>query len=276
MEKPFERVLIVMFENQYRNYVMQTPFMQKLATAGADMMNYFGAFHPSQTNYIASLAGEVCATTVDIPPANPLKQRTLVDLMEEQGISWKAYMEAYPGQDWNPAWTNPDYDPTLEPITEAPAAPLMPRYFRKHNAFASFYSTQQSQARWEKIVSDAVFWQDVNANTLPQYAWFTPDIWNDGHYLYNTSIDTNPRTQSISQRYVQVARTPCWAATAAAPSPATTSPKALGRQAPPDSRQPGLSLPLHWRLKSSWYSTQPAAFNLPSSSPMARHLSFPP
>ena len=26
-----------------------------------------------------------------------------------------------------------------------------------------------------------------------------PDIWNDGHYLYNTHIDTNPRTQLITQ-----------------------------------------------------------------------------
>ena len=57
MKKAFDRVLIVMFENQYRSYVVQHPFMRKLAAAGAELTNSFGAFHPSQTNYLASLAG---------------------------------------------------------------------------------------------------------------------------------------------------------------------------------------------------------------------------
>jgi len=34
MKKVFDKVLIVMLENQYRNYVMQDPFMKKLAAAG--------------------------------------------------------------------------------------------------------------------------------------------------------------------------------------------------------------------------------------------------
>ena len=109
MKKPFDRVLIVMFENQYRSYVVQHPFMRKLAAAGADLTNSFGAFHPSQTNYIASLAGEVCAVTNDTLPASPLLQHTLVDLLEGQDVSWKAYMEAYPGEPWNPVWQTPSY-----------------------------------------------------------------------------------------------------------------------------------------------------------------------
>ena len=101
MSKRFDRVLIVIFENQYRRYVIEDPFMRKLAAAGADMANYFGVFHPSQTNYIASLAAEICAVTNDTPPAEPLLQQTLVDLLEDGGISWKAYMEDYPGDTWN-------------------------------------------------------------------------------------------------------------------------------------------------------------------------------
>ena len=31
-------------------------------------------------------------------------------------------------------------------------------------------------------------------NTMPEYSWYTPDIWNDGHYLFNTHEDTNPRS----------------------------------------------------------------------------------
>jgi hypothetical protein len=199
--KPFDRVITIMFENQYRSYVMQNAFMKKLASAGADMTNYFGAFHPSQTNYIASLAGEVCGVTNDTPPASPLLQDTLVDLLEAKNVSWKAYMEAYPKDTWNKAWVNPDYPATEQPITEYPPSdsPELARYFRKHNAFASFHTIQKEESRWNKIVSDTQFWKDVYGGDLPEYSWFTPDIWNDGHYLYNTHMDTNPRTQLVPQ-----------------------------------------------------------------------------
>lgn len=201
MSKPFNRIITIMFENQYRNYVIQNPFMKKLASAGADMTNYFGAFHPSQTNYLASFAGEICGVTNDTPPASPLLQETLVDLLEEKNVSWKAYMEGYPGDPWNQAWTNPNYPASEQPINEYPpsGAADLSRYFRKHNAFASFHNIQKDESRWNKIVGDAQFWQDVTKKELPEYSWFTPDIWNDGHYLYNTHIDTNPRTQLVPQ-----------------------------------------------------------------------------
>ena len=115
MAKPFDRIITVMFENQYRSYVIQNPFLKKLAAAGADMTNYFGAFHPSQTNYIASLAAEVCGVTNDTPPVAPLMQQTLVYLLEKKDVSWKAYMEAYPGEPWNPKWKK-----TLENNPENP------------------------------------------------------------------------------------------------------------------------------------------------------------
>ncbi len=203
MEKAFERVLIVMFENQYRSYVAQHPFMRKLSATGAELTNSFGAFHPSQTNYLASLSGEVCGVTNDTPPVVPLQQKTLVDLLEDAGVSWKAYMEGYPGDPWNEAWKQQSYPPELQPITEYPGenSKDLARYFRKHNAFASYHSIQKNKERWAKIVDEQTFWLDMadRGKKLPAYSWFTPDIWNDGHYLYNTHVDTNPRTLLISQ-----------------------------------------------------------------------------
>lgn len=201
----FDRILIVMFENQYRSYVLQHPYMQKLAKAGCNMTNYFGCFHPSQTNYVASLAGELCNVSNDTPPWPPLMQETLVDLMQPldgpQKISWKAYMENYPNDPWNSAWQNPGYPSADQPTNEYPAnsATELASYFRKHNAFASFHSIQAHQERWQNIVDDTVFWDDVFGHTLPEYSWYTPDIWNDGHYLFNTHEDTNPRSLLNSQ-----------------------------------------------------------------------------
>lgn len=200
MRKSFERILIVMFENQYRSYVIQDPFMRKLARAGTDMTHFFGVYHPSQTNYVASLAGEVCAVSNDTPPAAPLMQQTLVDLLEAADVDWRAYMEAYPGDPWNPNWKNPNYPAAEQPLTEFPNDGVnLARYFRKHNPFASFHTIQADEARWQKIVGEPEFWGDVLNNKLPPYAWFSPDIWNDGHYLYNTHLDTNPRTQLVPQ-----------------------------------------------------------------------------
>ena len=174
--------------------------MQKLARAGMDMRNYFGAFHPSQTNYLASLAGEVCAVTNDDPPTHGLTQETLVGRLQSVDVTWKAYMEGYPMEPWNPAWRTNDAIDAPHPINEYPTeSPLLARYFRKHNAFASFRSIQSCPERWSQIVDDATFWADVHADTLPQYSWFTPDIWNDGHYLHNTHKDTDPRTQLVPQ-----------------------------------------------------------------------------
>lgn len=70
--------------------------MRNLAAQGIELTNSFGVMHPSQTNYIASLAGELCNVTDDeVPPRLP--QRTLVDLIEDsaQNLDWRAYMESY-------------------------------------------------------------------------------------------------------------------------------------------------------------------------------------
>ena len=80
--RAFDHVLVIMFENQYRGYVLGNPYMRRLARQGIQLGNYFGVMPPSQTNYIASIAGELCnVTSDDRPPL--LDQRTIVDLIEE-------------------------------------------------------------------------------------------------------------------------------------------------------------------------------------------------
>ena len=48
--RAFDRVLVIMFENQYRGYVLGNPYMRRLARQGIQLGNYFGVMHPSQTN----------------------------------------------------------------------------------------------------------------------------------------------------------------------------------------------------------------------------------
>lgn len=58
--RAFDHVLIIMFENQYRGYVLGNPYMRRLARPGIQLGNCFGVMHASQTNYIVLLGGALC------------------------------------------------------------------------------------------------------------------------------------------------------------------------------------------------------------------------
>jgi hypothetical protein len=83
--------------------------MANLASQGIDMNNYFGVMHPPQTNYISSIAGELCNVTSDNAPNPLLPQHTIVDLIEAAPVSldWRAYMESY-GSTQNSGHNFPD------------------------------------------------------------------------------------------------------------------------------------------------------------------------
>jgi hypothetical protein len=180
-ERVFDRVLIVMFENQYRSYVLANPFFRRLAHQGIELGNYTGVMHPSQTNYLAAVAGELCGVTEDDPPAALLPQRTVVDLLEEAPgqLRWKGYMESF-----DPAANR--WSPTLQPADACP-------YYVKHNPFGSFENIVRNQRRWEQIDSEAGFFADVLNHDLPEFAWFTPNIWSDGHWVDGTLQESQPR-----------------------------------------------------------------------------------
>lgn len=183
--RAFDHVLVIMFENQYRTYVLRNPYMRKLARQGLDLTNFFGVMHPSQTNYIASIAGELCNVTFDGHIRPLLPQRTIVDLLEEAPgpLRWRAYMESYIPQ--AQPWT-----PDLLPADASP-------YYVRHNPFASFASIVQNQARWRHIENESALFSDLLNGTFPEYAWFTPNIWNDGHYLDGLHQEAKPRAPGL-------------------------------------------------------------------------------
>ncbi|MCA9698638.1 MAG: phosphoesterase, partial [Myxococcales bacterium] len=187
MARVFDHVLIIMFENEYRSYVMANPYMRWLAGQGIDMANYHGAMHPSQTNYIASAAGQLCGVTSDDDPRAAgsgavLDAKCIVDLMQPaEGaapISWKAYMENYVGE---LTWV------------------AQPPYYTKHNPFYMFDSVQSDPARVARIVDAKQLLRDIAAGEMPNYAWLTPNIWNDGHYLRGTKFAPNIRYLLVNQ-----------------------------------------------------------------------------
>jgi len=158
MTKAFDRILIIMLENQLVDAVVGNAFMKDLAGKGIFLSNYFGITHPSQPNYIAAIAGLPMGVTDD--SKQDIEGSHLIDLLEAKGISWKAYMENLPA----------DKSKHSKGL-----------YFRKHNPFVSFNSIRNDPARLACIVDSSQLQIDISNGTAPQYCWYTPNIQNDGH-----------------------------------------------------------------------------------------------
>jgi hypothetical protein len=184
MPRAFDHVLVIMFENQYRSYVLGNSYMRQLSKQGIELRNYFGVMHPSQTNYIASVAGELCNVSSDDRP-ELLDVRTVVDLIEEAPgrLRWKGYMDSYVPE--STPWT-PDFSPE-------DAHP----YYVKHNPFSTFTGIVRNEARWRKVESEAALFSDLLNGELPEYAWFSPNVWNDGHWINGTLEDCKPRAPGL-------------------------------------------------------------------------------
>ena len=91
--KHFERVLIIVLENQNYSSSMSNGFLAKLATKGTSFTNFKNLYHPSYPNYLAMIAGSYFGTRSDHQisfPDDP-EHRTIGDLLD-----WKNYAENYP------------------------------------------------------------------------------------------------------------------------------------------------------------------------------------
>ena len=97
------------------------------------MTNYNAITHPSQPNYIASAAGSNLGVVTDSNYNIPASVKTIYDLIENKGLTWKLYQENLP----SPGFTG----------ATAPGS-----YVRKHNPAISFDSIRLNADRAKNIV----------------------------------------------------------------------------------------------------------------------------
>jgi phosphoesterase family protein len=153
----FERVLIIVLENQNYGDATLDPYLNSLAKQGASFTNFHALFHPSYPNYLAMITGKEISTRGH--KLINLNERTIADLLKLAGLTWKNYAEGYPGN-----------------CFKLPTSGL---YARKHVPFMSFIPIQEHQC--ENITPATQLTQDLNAKTLPDYMFYSPDLNNDGH-----------------------------------------------------------------------------------------------
>jgi hypothetical protein len=185
----FDRIFIIVFENEHRSTVLANDYMKGLAARGVDLSDYFGVAHPSQPNYVAAIAG-LPFVHDDTCPSN-LPQTNLVDLLEAKSITWKAYMENLP------EGNNPKIDKTVCKSADG-------LYFRKHNPFVSFDNIRNNPNRLSKIVNAKQLQIDLNNDALSQYSWYTPNIQNDGHSIPDNFQPNHPeRNVNFLAQYLE-------------------------------------------------------------------------
>ncbi|MBC7419813.1 MAG: hypothetical protein H7328_03710 [Bdellovibrio sp.] len=155
----FSHVMIVVLENTNYSKAMHQPFLSALSKKGASLDNMSALTHPSQGNYVSMIAGDTFGITDD--KNIDLDAQHIGDLLEAKGLTWKAYVEGFPGNCF------------LGAASE--------KYARKHVPFLSFKNVTTNPARCKNIVNAEQLDLDVQSNNLPNYSIYIPDISNDGH-----------------------------------------------------------------------------------------------
>jgi len=168
--KHFDRVLIIVLENQNYRSAIKDPFLAQLAEMGASFSNFKALIHPSYPNYLAMVAGSLFGVRsndqITLPDDN--SHRTIADFLD-----WKNYAEDYPSQ-------------------PQPFLGDRGKYSRKHVPFLSFAKIQQesfgnvvsvsTKGPHNRFVADVEdFRNDPKKHPLPRYMFYSPNSDDDGH-----------------------------------------------------------------------------------------------
>jgi len=171
--KNFQHVFIIMMENTGYDALIgnsNAPFINSLASNHGLATSYFGVTHPSQPNYIASTSGSTNGvaddndTTIDVP--------NIVDQLEVNGKTWKAYMQSY--------------SLCVTPLDHSCGNQL---YERKHNPFISYQDVQSNPNRVANIVDFSQLATDLATRHVADYVWISPDQCHDMHGRAATPAD---------------------------------------------------------------------------------------
>jgi len=157
----FSNILVILLENAKFATAIADPNLKAFASSGVLFNNWLAVAHPSQPNYIALTSGSTNGVTSDT--STTINVQNVVDLLEAKGLTWKSYQENWPGNCF---------------LGTSSSDGL---YFRKHNPFISYTDIQTNPTRCAKIVPGTQFATDVSQGTTPTFAFYTPNIKNDGH-----------------------------------------------------------------------------------------------
>jgi hypothetical protein len=165
----FRHVVIVVLENEDGEAALKDPYFNNLASQGALFTHFRGLFHNSYPNYLAMVGGRkfpVSTWDSDFQmtfPAGPQAEtQTIADRIPEA----RNYAENYPAE-------------------RGPGVTSSGLYVRRHVPFASFPGTCGAEhmvsVPEDVDAADHRFFLDAEGEAFPRYAFYSPNLRNDGH-----------------------------------------------------------------------------------------------
>ncbi len=169
----FDHIVVVVFENKEYGTVIgnpKMPYFNQLAQRYTLLTQYYAVTHPSLPNYLAMIGGDTFGIDFDCTSCL-VDARTLPDLLEGRGLTWKTYQEDMP----SPCFGG----------SEAGS------YANKHNPFVYFKPIRLNPERCARsIVPFTQLASDLSADSLPNFAFITPNLCNDAHDCDLSTADT--------------------------------------------------------------------------------------
>jgi phospholipase C len=170
----FDHVVIITFENRDYDNVIGNVFMPNYnwyAWKYTLLTQFYAVTHPSLPNYLAMIGGDTFNISTDCYGCF-VDAKSLPDLIEASGRTWKTYQEGMQ-------------------IPCGLGSQDESDYLQKHNPFVYFDPIRLDRERCQDhVVSLKNLQTDIDADTLPNFIFITPDMCHIAHdcQLYKTDI----------------------------------------------------------------------------------------
>ncbi len=160
----FTTIVMIVLENKEFGTVIGNPTMpyfNQLAKSNTLLAQHYAVAHPSLPNYLALISGDTFGINFDCTSCI-FDARTLPDLIEASGRTWKTYQEDMP----SPCFAGSDQG----------------NYAIKHNPFMYFKPIRLDSTRCNQdVVPFTQLSADLKTGALPNFAFITPNLCNDAH-----------------------------------------------------------------------------------------------
>ncbi|OJJ50500.1 hypothetical protein ASPZODRAFT_137660 [Penicilliopsis zonata CBS 506.65] len=183
----FDRFYQVWLENVDFTHAERDSDQEWLAKQGILLTNYFGTGHTSEPNYCSAASGDSYGMDNDDFHQIPTNVSTVADLLETKGISWGEYMEGLPF-------------PGFQGYNFSNQETYANDYVRKHNPLILFDQITNNATSLRQIKNFTSFYDDLENETLPQWAFITPNMTNDAHdtnVTYATRVFLRPFVENL-------------------------------------------------------------------------------
>ena len=191
----FDHVVVLTEENESASttFGADSPatYLNSLRSKGVFLPNYYGTGHVSLSNYIAMVSGQPinpltasdCASvslwTCVQPQAALSSGRNLGDQLEAAGLGWRAYEDGTSTPCFHGPYSAGDLSPDPDQGNSTTGAK---NYADRHNPFLYFPDVIENATRCaahQRPYTDLA--SDLASDTLPAFAFITPDTCHDGH-----------------------------------------------------------------------------------------------